>query len=89
MMRAAGSAEWGRRQAKIFTDQCALWIAEYEKTPDKSRTYVGLAYTFLRFSGDAEAYAAKNNVDTVQWGFPVVPRLATEGLLIAALLASR
>ena len=89
MLRATRSAEWGREQVQIFVDGCANWSASLSRAPDQSRSFAGLAYTFIRFSGDAEFYAPKNQIDPDRFGFGVVPRMATEGLILAAILSAR
>jgi len=89
MIRATRSAEWGREQVQIFVDGCASWGASFSRSLDQSRSYAGLAYTFIRFSGDAEYYAPKNRIDPDHFGFGVVPRMATEALILAAILSAK
>jgi hypothetical protein len=83
--RALSSPEMGRRQAKLFTDSCALLSSALEREPDRSRHFVALAYTFFVFTTDAEFFARKNRVDPERLGFDTVLRFTTESLLLAAL----
>jgi hypothetical protein len=87
--RVLASPEWGRRQAKLFTEGCAMWSAALEKGPDRSRYFVGLAYQFVRFATDAEFFAKKNGIDPGLLGIPPTLRFATEALLAAALNAEK
>jgi hypothetical protein len=89
VMRALASAEMGRRQARYFTTACSNWTAQLAKVPDTWRSYVALAYAFLRFAGDAEFFAPKNNVDGGALAFGLAPRNAAEALLVAAMESGR
>ncbi len=86
-IRALASAEWGRSEAKLFTDQCGKWSAAFEGEPDRPRYYVGLAYEFMRFDGDAENFARMNNIDPEEFNFGVTLSSTSEALVLAALSA--
>lgn len=80
--RVMRSAELGRRVASVFVTSCKASVAGYAS--HKQRALTALAYTFLRFSRDANYFAEKNGVDGKQLGFGGLS-LVVEGLLVAAL----
>ncbi len=87
--RVLSSPEFGRRQAKLFTDGCMQWSLALEEHSDRSRYYVGLAYVFLKFSTDAEFLAKKNALNPENFGLSYIPRSVAEALLLAALLSEK
>jgi len=87
--RTLASPELGRRKAKYFTDACATLSVALEREPDHSRYFVGLAYTFVMFTTDAEYFARTNRVDPERLSFGSILHLTTESLLIAALAAEK
>ena len=86
MLRAIGSTEFGRRRAAVFVSDCKLFGNLLRAKPDSSKGFAGLAFAFVRFSGDAEDAARQNKLDAQFYGFPVMHD-ATEAFLRAALAA--
>lgn len=85
-LRAMGTAEQGRRKAKVFTESCARWTEAASAVPDRPRYYVGLAYEFSRFSQDAEIFASRNGIDGQRYAFFLLDDTA-QSLMLAALMA--
>ncbi len=84
-VRAMSSPEFGREKAQEFTFLCEAYTKEYEAGTDKKHQLIGIAHTFVRFSGDAENYAKINGIDGQKLGFPLLSFYA-EVILKAALL---
>lgn len=83
-LRAMSSAEFGRAKAMEFTMLCDIYATKFKDGGGRKHNLVGIAHSFLRFSGDAENYAASNNVDSKSFAFSMLPFFA-EMLLKAAL----
>jgi hypothetical protein len=86
-MKALASPEFGRQKAKLFTDGCSIATASMSNTPIPTRTFVALAFEFVRFSEDAEYHARRNSLKL--GATDGLLRTAAESLLIAALLADQ
>lgn len=80
------TAEFGRRTAKIFLDECLRSSEWAIKAPDKTIYYIVLAHSFIKYSGDAASYAKRNGVDADKFALEVAPRSATEALAYAAIM---
>ncbi|RYG56297.1 MAG: hypothetical protein EON56_04375 [Alphaproteobacteria bacterium] len=87
-MRAIDTSERGRQRAKVFTDGCRDWSAALSKEPDRPRYYVGLAYEFSRFAGDAAYFAKKDSIDADLYAFVILDD-AAQALMLAALMTGK
>lgn len=68
--RALASAEWGRRQARQFTENCLYYAEQYLQKPDYKAIWLfGLIETISRFQPDAEIYSRRNGLAPEDWGF--------------------
>lgn len=88
-MRAINSPEMGRRMAARFIEDCAALSQAVLAAPDSARPSAALAYTFVRYMGDAEFFAAKNGIDTEQYAFGTALRSTVEALLFSSLTARK
>lgn len=80
------TAEFGRRSAKIFIDECLRSSEWAVKAPNKTIYFIVLAHAFIKYSGDAAVYAKRNGVDADKFALEVAPRSATEALAYAAIM---
>lgn len=85
-LKAFGSAEFGRRKAKVFLDECLRSSQWALKAPEKSIYFMVLTHAFIRFSGDAAYFAKLNGVDAEKSWLEGAPRAASEALAYAAVM---
>lgn len=87
MLRAAQSAEFGRRATAAFTTTCNSFADAYQQGSHQTGL-IGMAYAFVRYDGDAEFYAKKNGVDARELGLAALGS-AGEALIFAALMEAQ
>ena len=83
--KVISTAEFGRRTAKVFIDECLRSSEWAEKAPDKTIYLIVLTHVFAKYSGDAALYAKRNGVDADKFALEFAPRSATEALAYAAI----
>lgn len=86
LMRAASSAEYGRRLARNFTAGCVKMTGNIEREPNRPFNYIALAWEFSRFTSDAAFFARKNKIDPDMYGFGVTTS-STVVTLLAQLIS--
>jgi len=84
--KVISTAEFGRRTAKIFLDECIRSSEWAIKFPDKTIYFIVLTHSFAKYSGDATLYAKRNDVDVEKFSLEFAPRMATEALAYAAMM---
>ena len=84
--KVISTAEFGRRRAKIFLNECMQSTEWAIKLPNKSIYFMVLTHAFAKYSGDAAYYAKMDGVDADTFALELVPRSATEALAYAAIM---
>lgn len=70
LIRALASAEFGRRDAAMFTANCISMTEAFEMYPDaRPNILFALIGSIARYSPDAEYHAESNGLDGDAWGF--------------------
>jgi len=73
VIRALGSAEFGRRQARGFTGNCIYYTNQYVQDRQNGALWLfALIADLARFQQDAEHHARRNGLAAEDWGFTLL-----------------